>query len=290
MKLSWKIAEELEGMTLKEFLRNSQGISRKMLADVKFSGGQIVVNNKIETVRYVLKAEDNVLIILPAEQVSKNIVPVKIPLSIIFEDDHIMIVDKPASLVTIPTRDNTEPSLAGAVLHYYQEIGWKSTFHPLNRLDRDTSGLLLIAKHRLAQGLFRKQKETPVSRTYLAIVNKSMRWRFGTIIAPIARKESSIIEREVNEKGKYARTHYECLATDKDSTLVKVKLDTGRTHQIRVHMAWLGHPLEGDTLYGGTKEKMSRHALHSSELSFKHPVTQEKMIFKAKLPLDFPIF
>lgn len=290
MELSWNIPKRYEGITLKDFLRNKQGISRKMLADIKFCGGEISVNDREETVRYQLKVEDKVLVKLPAEQISTNIYPVNIPLSIVFEDDHIMVVDKPASLVTIPTRNKTEPSLAGAVLHYYQKIGWEATFHPLNRLDRDTSGLLIIAKHRLAHELLIKQQDTPVMRTYLAIVSNAMSWRFGTIIAPIARKKTSIIEREVNERGKYARTHYESLITSRNFTLVKLTLDTGRTHQIRVHMAWLGHPLEGDTLYGGTKIRMARQALHSSEISFKHPFTHENMYFKAELPEDFTIF
>lgn len=286
MKLTWTITEQCQGITLRDFLRKNQCISRKMLADIKYNGGKISVNGVEKTVRYALKSDDEVMVILPDEKISTNIVPVDIPLAIVYEDQHVIIVDKPVSFVTIPTRDKEEPSMAGAVLHYYQTTGWKATFHPVNRLDRDTSGLLIIAKHRLAHDMFVKQ-QTAIRRTYLAVLTGSVKWQFGSIVAPIARKKTSIIEREVSQSGKFAKTHYKCLRKTKETSLVKLTLETGRTHQIRVHMAWIGHPLEGDTLYGGSRHRMLRQALHASEVEFVHPFTNELLTFRARLPKDF---
>jgi 23S rRNA pseudouridine1911/1915/1917 synthase len=178
-------------------------------------------------------------------------------------------------------------SLAQAVLYYYEEHQISSTIHVVNRLDRDTSGLVLIAKHRYAHDLLSKQqKQKTMKRTYLAFVHGIVEKEKAVINRPIGRKEGSIIEREVREDGKTAVTHYEVIEQWEQYALLALSLETGRTHQIRVHMASINHSLLGDNLYGGTHELIGRQALHSHTLTFYHPFLEGIVTFKALPPED----
>jgi 23S rRNA pseudouridine1911/1915/1917 synthase len=284
--LSWIIGNAEDGKLVREFLK-AREISKTALTDIKFSGGKILVNSQPVTVRSILKEDDVVEVIFPIEHPSEEMIKEKLPLSIVFEDDYLLIINKQAFMPTIPSREHPRGSLANALLHYYHEQGIGSTIHIVNRLDRDTTGLLIVAKHRYTHHLFSKQqKATLIKRTYEAIVEGELEEDIGTIHAPIGRKDTSIIEREVREDGQEAITQYEVLKRYKGFTHVSLTLQTGRTHQIRVHMSHIGHPLLGDELYGGGKQLINRQALHSRTLTFTHPITAEALSFNAPLPKD----
>ncbi|MBU9713288.1 RluA family pseudouridine synthase [Evansella tamaricis] len=285
--LEWKIKEVESGQFLRDYLLHIKKISRKALADIKFHGGEIKVNGESVTVRYILRTDDHVSIAFPPEKVSDWIRPHAVPLNIVYEDSHLLVVNKPPQLPTIPSRDHLEGSLAGAVIYYYQENNIPFTFHAVNRLDKDTSGLMMIAKHRYAHDLFvRMQKEKGIQRSYTAIIHGELSKHSGTVNEPIGRREGSIIEREVRTDGQMAITHYQVKETLGNASLVELILDTGRTHQIRVHMSYIGHPLMGDTLYGGKKEIIERQALHSSSIRFFHPIENREFFFESSIPND----
>ncbi|UAL48663.1 RluA family pseudouridine synthase [Sutcliffiella horikoshii] len=280
-----------EGKLLREFLKERQ-ISKAALIDIKFNGGALHVNGSAVTVRYVLQEGDTVEVFFPKEEPSEDLVAEEIPLDIVYEDEYVLVVNKPAGMASIPSREHRHGTLANAVLGYYQSKGICATIHIVTRLDRDTSGLMLIAKHRHAHHLFSlQQKEFGVKRRYEALVHGEMNVdeaeASGAVDAPIGRKDSSIIEREVREDGQRAVTHYMVLRARESWSHVSLRLETGRTHQIRVHMAYIGHPLLGDSLYGGSGVNgLSRQALHSCELSFFHPVEEREMTFRCTLPED----
>ncbi|UTR11108.1 RluA family pseudouridine synthase [Evansella sp. LMS18] len=285
--LQWKAGAEEDGQLLKTFLRVKKGISKKALADIKFKGGDISVDGRRVTVRHVLKEGEAIKITFPPENVSEGIVSVERELDIVFEDDHLLVINKPPSLSTIPSREHREVSLAGAVVHYYKKHNIPSTFHAVNRLDKDTSGLMLVAKHRYVHDLFvRMQMQHNIERTYTALLEGKLSKGEGTIDLPIGRKSTSIIEREVTPDGQEAVTHFKAERLFSEASLVSINLETGRTHQIRVHFSHLGHPLAGDTLYGGTKKLIGRQALHSSKIKFLHPIENKILEFTSPLFSD----
>lgn len=285
-ELSWNVAAAEEGMILREFLK-SQHISKAALADIKFQGGKITVNAQEETVRYILQSGDRVTVQFPLERCSDGLIAEDLPLDIVYEDDHVLVINKPAFMNTIPSREHPAGSVANRVAGYYLKQEISSTVHVVTRLDRDTSGIMLIAKHRHVHHLLsEQQKRGEVKRTYVAFVHGHVAPE-GKVEAPIGRKSSSIIEREVREDGQYACTLFKrLLEFDEGYSYVQLRLLTGRTHQIRVHMAHIGHPLLGDDLYGGTLELISRQALHCRQIEFVHPFTGEQMMFEAELVED----
>ncbi|CAM3769181.1 RluA family pseudouridine synthase [Mesobacillus thioparans] len=275
-----------EGKMLREFLKQME-ISKSALTDIKFKGGFISVNGQEVNVRYILKADDSVRIEFPREIPSEGMKGEKIPLSILYEDEYLLVVNKAAGMNTIPSREHPYGSLASGLIGYYEDNGISATTHIVTRLDRDTSGLVLIAKHSHVHHLLSKQQRAGgVNRSYEAFAEGIVEQDEGTIEAPIARKPDSIIEREVHPSGQYACTLYKVGERYGDFTHTHLRLKTGRTHQIRVHMSLIGHPLLGDTLYGGDKSKISRQALHCRELIFTHPIFHKKMHFTSSLPLD----
>ncbi|WLD94930.1 RluA family pseudouridine synthase [Alkalihalobacillus sp. AL-G] len=287
-QITWKVEESLEGQLLREFLLKEKAISRQALTDIKFNGGSIYVNGQPVTVRHVLHNGDNVTVQFPLEEVSEHMAPEEMQLSILYEDDHFLVVNKPPNVTTIPSKYQNTGSLAQGVLHYYQSKNIGATIHIVNRLDRDTSGIVLIAKHRYAHSLLSlQQQSSQLTRTYSALCEGHPIREKSTIEEPIGRKEGSIIERCVRKDGQFALTHYEVLKKYTDFSFIRLNLDTGRTHQIRVHMAHIGHPLLGDDLYGGSTEKMQRQALHSTTLTFHHPFLEKEMTLMAPLPDDF---
>lgn len=278
--------QDESGITIKEFLK-TQSISKAALTDIKFKGGKILVNGREENVRYFLKSGDRLSVLFPPELPSSGLIPEKLSLNIIYEDDYILIVQKEYGMNTIPSREHPSGSLANALVGYYIEHGIEATTHIVTRLDRDTSGLVLIAKHRHIHHLLsEQQKAGGVKRKYIAFAEGEMTPLSDTINEPIGRCSDSIIKREVREDGQPAITHYRVLAQNKHFSTVELSLETGRTHQIRVHLAYKGHPLLGDDLYGGKRNMMERQALHCFFISLTHPVTKKTMNFTINLPDD----
>jgi 23S rRNA pseudouridine1911/1915/1917 synthase len=285
-QLQWEVNKLQAGQIIKEFLKKEE-ISRIALTDIKFGGGKILVNGIEVNVRYVLKEGEVLTVIFPPENPSEGVAGEKIPLEILFEDQFLLVVNKPAGMSTIPSREHPTGSLANALVGYYEEIGIRATSHIVTRLDRDTSGIVLVAKHRHVHHLLSKQQQNGnVKRTYEAFAQGSLKLEKGSIEEPIGRKVDSIIEREVRSDGQYACTHYKVLKRYNEFTHVELQLMTGRTHQIRVHMSFIGHPLLGDDLYGGSRTLVKRQALHCKKIHFPHPFSGGEMNFTASLPLD----
>ncbi|WP_096155116.1 RluA family pseudouridine synthase [Bacillus sp. FJAT-45066] len=285
-QLTFQATTDDDGMILREYLRK-QHISKAALTDIKFGGGAIRVNSEEVTVRYRLEKDDIVQVLFPEELPSEEMVAEDIQLTILYEDEEVLLINKPSHMNSIPSREHPTGSVANALLHYYKKNGIPATVHIVTRLDRDTSGVMLIAKNRFVHHLFSlQQTQHEINRSYFAIAHRLTQGDAGTIDAPIGRKPDSIIEREVRSDGQLAVTHYEVISKSRDYTVLRLQLETGRTHQIRVHLAFLGHPLVGDDLYGGKRDIINRQALHSEKITFFHPILKKEMTFMADLPED----
>ncbi|WP_338622857.1 RluA family pseudouridine synthase [Selenomonas sp. TAMA-11512] len=212
-------------------------------------------------------------------------IPADMPLTIYYEDDALVVLEKPAGIVVHPTSGDHTRTIANALAAHWLKQGDEAAFHPVHRLDRYTSGLLLVAKHPETQHLLQQAGKSSFQRQYAAICEGILLGE-GVFDAPIGRKDGSIIEREVRPDGKAARTHYTALAHENGCTLLRLRLETGRTHQIRVHLSHAGHPLLGDSLYGGTSSILTRQALHAYRLAFTHPHTGKRLSFCSPLPSD----
>lgn len=279
--LKYTIKEE---QILREFLLENN-ISRKTLTRIKFdSDGSIKVNCREENVRYLLKKNDIVEITLPSENFSEFVRFIDKDINIVYEDSYFLIVNKEINLPSIPSRNLEDESLLERINYYFKSKSINTIPHIVTRLDKNTSGLVLIAKHRHIHALF---SNLQIDKYYTALVNGKVEDN-EIIEAPIRRVSSSIIEREVGEGGEFAKTEYwlEEYIPAKDISVVKLKLYTGRTHQIRVHMKYKGYPLLGDGLYGGDVRLITRQALHCNNLIFNHPITGEIVNVKADLPED----
>lgn len=282
--MKWEIKKQYDGVLLRTYLEDVVNLSTRLIKRAK--RGKILVNGSLKTVRYVLRQGDIIEIILPVEK-SETMVANKIPLHILYEDDDIIVLCKEAGMPTIPSKIHPTNTLANGLLYYYKQQGIDATVHIVTRLDKDTSGLVLIAKHAFSHSqLAMLQRKNAISRTYVAVVSGKLKQVAGSIDAPIGRKETSIMERMVTENGQYAVTHYELMKQFDSYAFVKAQLETGRTHQIRVHFSHIGHPLLGDDLYGGNVDLIKRQALHCDEISFMHPTTKENMQFKVDFPKD----
>ena len=283
----WIIDEDDHQRMLREYLLERRQISKRALTSIKYKGGKILVNGEEKTVRYILQQGDRIEIIFPPEKRSGWMTPVDIPLSIIYEDEHVLVINKPPKLATIPSRHHPTQTLANGIIHYYDQKGLPYTVHVVTRLDRDTSGLVLIAKQRYSHSiLFQYQQEKKIKRSYGAIVEGTLKEKKGVINYPIARASDSILKRMVSEIGQQAITHYQVREETSVASLVDLYLETGRTHQIRVHCEYIGHPLFGDSLYNGNMDFIDRQALHCQSLTFQHPTTREEMHFEIALPDD----
>lgn len=284
-RFSYMAGEAEQGMAVGQFLKE-RGYSRHALTLLKQTEGGILCNGREVYLSQPLRKGDRMDLFLK-EEVPEEIEPVELPFGIVYEDDDLMVVDKPADMPVHPSMKNHDNTLANAAAWYGRTKGDSFVYRCVNRLDRDTTGLLILAKHILsATGLYGQMRAREIRRTYLAIV-KGMIREEGTIDLPVGRKEDSAIERMIDlEHGERAVTHYRPVRHGKDWTLIECRLETGRTHQIRVHMSSFGHPLIGDFLYGRREEQMPRQALHSWKLSFVHPIMGRPMEFVSPLPPD----
>lgn len=283
---TYSIPKAFEGCTLLSFLKE-QHYSSSIIAHLKRTENGILLNGTWSRVRDLLHEGDSLTLYLIEEESSEKIVPTPLPLDILYEDEDLLIVNKPANTPIHPSQGNFDNTLANALAFYFLQKGIPFVYRCINRLDRDTTGLLIIAKHMYSASLLSDMvQRREIHREYLALASGLVP-DSGCIQAPIARVDGSTIEREVNfEHGEYACTHYKRLAYANGFSLVSLKLETGRTHQIRVHMKHLGHPLPGDFLYNPDYTVIKRQALHSHRLQFTHPITHKKMEFTAPLPDD----
>lgn len=284
--LTYTIPTEYDGVTLLSFLKD-KNYSSQIITHLKRTKNGILLNGEWARVRDILHTGDELTIQLIEQEASENIVPTNLPLDIVYEDEDILVINKAANTPIHPSQGNYDNTLANAVAYYYEQKGEFFTYRCINRLDRDTTGLLIIAKNMYSASLLSEMvAKREINREYLAIATGKLPEN-GTIIAPIARVDGSTIERCVDEAhGDYACTHYKRIAYKNGYSLVSLKLETGRTHQIRVHMKHIGHPLPGDFLYNPNYSVIERQALHSHKLSFKHPISEELLEFVAELPID----
>lgn len=285
--LEWKIKKMNDGQSVRDFLKKENFFSRRILKSVIYDGGAIILNKHRVKLTEILSENDVLVVKFPEEEKGPRMKPEDIPLDIVYEDDYILIVNKPAHMATIPSYHYPSGTLANAILAYYKVNHIPFTVHVVTRLDRGTSGLVLIAKNRYSHSLLSAvQKNGELKRHYQAIVTGVLSPEKGIINKNIGRKDGSVIERTIRDDGKPAITHYKTLKQTSTHTLVNVELKTGRTHQIRVHFSALGYPLVGDDLYGGTKDVIDRQALHCCHIKLTHPFTNKIMDFYSSLPDD----
>lgn len=281
------IVKENKYQSINQILKQKFKISARLQHKL-ITSKQIFLNGNQADSRIAPQINDVITVNLDFNEESENIIPTPIPLNIIYEDEALLILDKPAGIAVHPSISHYTDSLANGVKYYFDTIGLKRKIRPVNRLDLNTSGLIVFAKNEYVQECLIQQMQTnEFKKEYLAIVHGIFENVQGTINLPIARKENSIIERCISENGQEAITHYEVLKTSNDLSLVHCILQTGRTHQIRVHMSAIGHPLVGDTLYGPNfSDSITRQALHSYKISFIHPISHQIVSFTSELPDD----
>lgn len=285
--ITYHIDARAGGLRTEQFLRR-RGYSCQNLTQLKKMPKSILINGVWSYMRTPLSAGDTLTVHIRETESSPNIPPVDLPLCIVYEDEDIIVVNKPAGMPVHPSLNNYMNSLANALMYYYQQQGKPFIFRCTNRLDRDTSGLTVVAKHMVSSGILSAMTARhKIRREYLAIVRGHVTPPSGTIDAPIGRAGTPLIERRIDfEHGERAVTHYRVVKEKNGHSLVSLVLETGRTHQIRVHMKYLGFPLVGDYLYNPDMEYIQRQALHSHSLAFRHPITGEDLKFTAELPED----
>lgn len=285
--IDYIIDEDSAGLRVEQFLRRKR-YSGQNLSEIKRMPKSILVNGVHYYMRQELSTGDHLQVRICETQNSEKIPPTKLPLDIIYEDEDLLVLNKPAGMPIHPSLNNYTNSMANALAYYFQSQGKPFIFRCCNRLDRDTSGLTIVSKHLVSGSILSDMtKYREVHREYLAIARGSVTPSEGTIQAPLGRKEGTIIERTVDwEHGEDAVTHYKVVKEANGHSLVSLLLETGRTHQIRIHMKYLGYPLIGDYLYNPDMEYMTRQALHSHHMEFTHPITGEHMSFTAPLPED----
>ena len=271
---------------VKEVLKAEFSMSDRLLLKLK-KLDKIYLNGNVTSVNHPVLENNLIECYLDYEEDNSNIVPTEMPLNIIYEDEAYIVVNKPAGIPVHPSMDHYTDSLSNGIAFYFNQIGLKKKIRPVNRLDKDTSGIVIFAKNEYIQEcLVRQMKSKEFIKKYIAVVNGNLDNLEGTINAPIARKEGSIIERWVSETGDIAITHYKVLKRKTDFDIVECILETGRTHQIRVHFAYLGHSLLSDTLYGTSSSLINRQALHAYKVEFTHPLSKKKVKYIATVPED----
>ena len=273
------ISENEKDTNIKEFLLQ-HGFTATLIKKVKFGG--VSINGQTVTMRGTVRPGDTVFVNFP-DSISEGIPPIEMPLDIIYEDDYMIAVNKPKNMPTHPSKGNNLPTLANGIMAYFDG---NHTFRSINRLDRDTSGIVLMAKDAYsAAALSNSMKKGEFKKKYIAKIAGVPKEKHGIIDAPIRRESEGEMKRIVADDGKRAVTEYTVLCDNGENSLVEVLLHTGRTHQIRVHFSYIGHPLVGDFLYGERIENES-YSLHCFELTLPHPKTKETMILRTKCEFE----
>lgn len=289
-QLTYHIQEDIcpPGSTVGQFLR-SQGYSAKVIVKLRQTPDGILADGQPVRTIHRLQGGEVLTVTVRESSSSAKIVPTPMDLRIVYEDEDLLVINKAAGIPIHPSQGHFSNTLANGLAWYFQQRGEPFVYRVINRLDRDTSGLLIVAKHMLSACLLSHMGSSrEIHREYLAIAAGKVPEQ-GVIDAPIVREEGSVIARCVDPaRGEDARTHYERILYNPaiDASLVKLCLETGRTHQIRVHMKHIGHPLPGDFLYNPDFSMIGRQALHSCRLGFRHPITKKELLFEAPLPDD----
>ena len=291
----FNVTNESHGKTVLSFLKSTLKISNSALASLKRDEIGITVNGKHVTVRYVLQEGDLLSVNEKDSESDRNeaIMPVDLPINVIFENDDILLADKPAYMPTHPSHGHLDDTLANAVAHLFSKRGQPFVFRPIGRLDRNTSGISLIAKHSIsASYLFYARQKSLIKKKYLAILQGQIEsdGEFHTIDTYMKRQEDSIIVRCIGNEGEdgafRAITHWKLLFSSNEISIVEAIPETGRTHQLRVHFAHIGHPILGDDVYSQESEYIGRHALHAAYLSIPMPYSGEERAFVSDPPED----
>ena len=285
--LSLKVGEQQNGISLSQFLKDEVSASKPII-HFWMDHQKVRLNQKPAHHAAKVSTGDQIIIDL-FETEESDVTPEYGELEVLFEDEHLLVVQKPAGRPTHPNEKGQTGTLANLVAFHFQANGEEKRVRHIHRLDQDTSGTVIFAKHRLAHAVLDQMlSKKAIKRTYLAIAQGLFKKKKGTIQAPIGRDKHHAVRRRVSPSGQSAKTHYEVFQLNKrlQMTAVKLQLETGRTHQIRVHLSSLGHPLAGDTLYGGKRDLINRCALHAKQVDMNHPFTGEKLTIEAPLPPD----
>lgn len=286
MKLSYQINKNDCYDNVLHVLKEQFLLSDRLTTKLK-KANKIYLNNLPTYTKKSVTVGDTVTVLIDFDEDNSNIVATNIPLDIIYEDEYLLVINKPANLAVHPSILHFDNSLSNGVKFYFDKLGLKKKIRIVNRLDRNTSGLVIFAKNEYIQECLIKQMKTKeLKKEYLAIIQGVLTTKIGTLSFPISRKEGSIIERTVSPDGDLAITHYDVINEFNNISLIHILLDTGRTHQIRVHFSYINHPILGDTLYDNTSELINRQALHSYKLTFVHPITQKTLSLEAPIPAD----
>jgi len=284
-KISYFITET---NTIKNFLKEKD-YPNNLIKELKSREDGILLNGEKAIITVTLNQGDTLTITGKEDPSETKIKPIFLDFPILYEDEDLMLINKPANMPTHISQGNHENTLANALTYYFYEKGKLFTFRSINRLDRDTTGIVLVAKNNISGSILQKYvKEGTIKRKYLAICTGKCQGE-GVIHAPIGRTKDSIIKRMVTTEGDIAITHFKTLSyhEKEDLSLVSLSLETGRTHQIRVHLKHIGHPIIGDFLYHPDFTFIQRQALHSHEITFCHPITHKFIHMIAPLPKDF---
>ena len=290
-RLELLVTPELAGVKADTLLRRHLHLSGTVIRRIKWWEDGILADGVRVHTDYRPEVGQVLSVRLSAPYRNSEIVPAPGPLDIVYEDADLVVLNKAPGVLVHPSHGHFDDTLGNFLMHHYKRCGDESGFHPVHRLDKGTSGLLAVAKHAYAQEKLKNQLHTrDFRRVYLAVCDGSPPQPAGVVDAPIGPMEGSLMAREVRPDGRPARTHYRVLRSCGPRTLVELELETGRTHQIRVHMAHIGCPLTGDFLYGAENRALvSRPALHSARLELTHPITGARLSFAAPLPADLAV-
>ena len=285
--ITYKVGEDGNEIKIRDYMKDNLNLSGRFIRGSAMNK-RLRVNGKEVKLSYRLHEGDIIEVIVNAEE-SQDIEGEDLNIKVIYEDDDLLIVDKPPFMVVHPTKSHQTGTLANGVIHHFRSNNDNSIVRLVSRLDRDTSGLIMIAKNQFSHmNLAKSMEKNLIKKSYLAIIHGELKNHEGTIDLPIGRPTNETIKRAVLEDGQRSITHYKVIESYKEGALVELLLETGRTHQIRVHLSHVGCPIYGEQLYSdfNDEELISRQALHAYVLSLPHPRTGKILNFKSDLPED----